>query len=96
MNAAVTTAESPLTPTEPAPVDPCAAARKPPRVWKFWATLAWSILLYGVMTVSAAAGIVLAVRWYGIDVSAFAADKSAFFGDGIVVAATSMTLCSRG
>ncbi len=87
MNAAVTTAESPLAPTEPA----TAASPKPPRVWKFWATLAWSVLLYGVMTVSAAVGIVLAINWYGIDVSAVAADNSAFLNNGIIVAATSMS-----
>ena len=82
----MTTTES-LAPTS---TDSQAAAR-PPRIWKFWATLAWSILLYGVMTVSAAVGIVLAVSWYGIDVSAAAADKSALLSDGIVIAATSMS-----
>lgn len=87
MNAAVTTAELPLAPTKPA----TAASPKPPRVWKFWATLAWSVLLYGVMTVSAVVGIVLAVNWYGIDVSAAAADKRAFLNNGIIVAATSMS-----
>jgi uncharacterized protein len=87
----VTTTESPLASTEPAPANPPAAAPKPPRVWKFWATLAWSVLLYGAMTLSAAVGIVLAVNWYGIDVSAFAADQRAFLSDGIVVAATSMS-----
>jgi hypothetical protein len=87
MNAAVTTSESPLVPTGTA----SATAPKPPRVWKFWATLAWSVLLYGVMTVSAAIGIVLAVNWYGIDVSAFEADKSALLSDGIVIAVTSMS-----
>jgi hypothetical protein len=67
------------------------ATPKPPRVWKFWATLAWSMLLYAVMAVSAAVGIVFAINWYGIDVSAAAADKSALLGNGVVIAATSMS-----
>jgi CAAX protease family protein len=86
----MTTTESPLAATAAPPPLPAASA-KPPRVWKFWATLAWSILLYGVMTVSAALGIVGAITWYGIDVSAGAEHKSALVNDGVIVAVTSLS-----
>src|SRR5579859_2625089 len=91
MNPAMTTAESPLAPNAAPPPLPATAPGKPPRVWKFWATLAWSILLYGVMTVSAALGIVGAIAWYGIDVSAGAEHKSALVNDGVIVAVTSLS-----
>ncbi len=86
----MTTTESPFPATAAPPPLPAAAA-KPPRIWKFWATLGWGILLYGVMTASAVVGLVVAARWYGIDFGAAATDKSAFLNDGIVVAATSMS-----
>jgi uncharacterized protein len=91
----MTTAESPLTPPAPASVAslplPAAAQKKPPRVWKFWATLGWSLLLYGAMTVAAAVGIVLAVNYYGIAISTTEAGKATFLSDGVVVAVTSMS-----
>jgi hypothetical protein len=92
MTTGMTTTESPFPATAVPPPLP-ATAPKPPRVWKFWGTLGWSILLYGVMTVSAAVGVVLAISWfgvnYGFDVSD--ADKRAFLSNGVVVAATSMS-----
>jgi uncharacterized protein len=90
----MTTSESPLAPTAPdsaAPPPIPAAASKPPRVWKFWATLGWSLLLYIAMTAAAAIGIVLALNWYGIDISVAEADRAAFLNDGIVVATTSLS-----
>jgi hypothetical protein len=81
MNLGMTSAESAPLPTEPPP----AATAKPPRVWKFWATLAWSVLLYGVMTISATVGIVLVLLWLGVTLT----DKNALLNDGIVIAATS-------
>src|SRR4051812_36842304 len=84
----MTTAESPSVPNVAPPSLPAAVA-KPPRVWKFWATLAWSLLLYGVMTISAAVGIVLVVQWFGMPVPIAPADKSALLNDGVVVAAPS-------
>jgi CAAX protease family protein len=87
----MTTSESPLAPTAAPPPVPAGAQKKPPRVWKFWGTLGWSLLLYGAMTAAAAVGIVLAVNYYGIDISVAAADKAAFLSDGVVVAVTSMS-----
>jgi len=85
----MSTSESLAPPAAPPPL-PAAAPGRPPRVWKFWATLGWSLLLYLAMTAAAAIGIVLAVNWYGIDIGA-ATDKGAFLNNGIVVAATSMS-----
>ncbi len=85
----MTTAESSFPPAAAPP--PLPATTRPPRVWKFWATLLWSLLLYGVMTAAAAVGIVLAVHWFGIDLSAATVDKAAFLNDGIVVATTSIS-----
>src|SRR5437667_12072837 len=82
----MTSAESPLVPNIAPPPLPVATT-KPPRVWKFWATLAWSVLLYGVMTISATVGIVMVLLWLGIALT----DKSALLNDGIVIAATSMS-----
>jgi len=79
----MSSAESPVPDITPPPLPPPAA--KPPRVWKFWGTLAWSLLLYGVMTISASLGIVLATLWFDIDIT----NPSALRNDGIVVAATS-------
>ena len=87
----MTASESPLAPTAPPPPLPAAAQKKPLRIWKFWATLGWSLLLYAAMTAAAAVGIVLAVNHYGIDISVAEADKAAFLNDGIVVAVTSMS-----
>ena len=91
MNAAVTTAESPLSSTEATSVDRARSAPKPPRVWKFWATLAWSLLLYGVMTVSAMIGLATVLWWSSIDPETAFADGSSFLNDGVVVAATSIS-----
>ena len=84
----MTTTESPASSSTEPPVAP-----KPPRVWKFWGTLGWSILLYGVMTVSAAIGVVLAIHWFGVDYGFDLSDaeKRAFLSNGVVVAATSMS-----
>ena len=87
----MTTAESPLAATAAPPPLPAAAPTKPPRIWKFWATLGFSLLLYGAMTVAAAIGLVLAVKFYGIDLETAEANKAAFLNDGIVVAVTSMS-----
>ncbi len=87
----MTIAESPLAATAAPPPLPAAAPKKPPRIWKFWATLGWSLLLYGAMTVGAAIGLVLAVKVYGIDLGTAEANKAAFLNDGIVVAVTSMS-----
>lgn len=77
------TTESTIAPIVPPP----AATAKPPRVWKFGATLAWSVLLYGVMTISAAVGIAVVIGWFGIALT----DRSALVNDGLVIAATSMS-----
>jgi membrane protease YdiL (CAAX protease family) len=82
----MSSAESPSVPNVAPPALPQAAA-KPPRVWKFWSTLAWSVLLYGVMSISATIGIVMAAHRYGLALS----DRSALINDGLVVAATSMS-----
>jgi membrane protease YdiL (CAAX protease family) len=89
----MTISESPVAPTSPATAapPPLPGSPKPPRIWKFWATLAWSLLLYIAMTAAAAVGIVAAVNWYGIDISVVGADKAAFLNDGVVVAATSLS-----
>jgi len=84
----MTSAESPSVPNVAPPPLPTATA-KPPRIWKFLATLAWSVLLYGVMTISATVGVVLVMLWYGIDPGTV--QRSAFLNDGIVIAATSMS-----
>jgi membrane protease YdiL (CAAX protease family) len=76
----MTTTESLATTTD-SPVAP-----RPPRIWKFWGTMIWSILLYGVMTASAVFGVVLAAWWYHLD---FDGDPSALLNDGVIVAATS-------
>jgi membrane protease YdiL (CAAX protease family) len=83
----VTTTESTTAPIEPPAVPPSVATAKPPRVWKFAATLAWSVLLYGVMTISAAVGIAVVIGWFDISLT----DKSALVNDGLVIAATSMS-----
>ena len=85
----MTTSESPF--PAPAVPPPLPASPKPPRIWKFWATLGWSLLLYGAMTAAAAVGIVLAINYYGIDISVAEADKAAFLNNGIVVATTSLS-----
>jgi CAAX protease family protein len=82
----MSSAESPSVPNVAPPPLPQATS-KLPRVWKFWATLAWSVALYGVMTISAAVGIVAVVAWFGIALT----DRSALLSDGIVIAATSMS-----
>jgi membrane protease YdiL (CAAX protease family) len=80
----MSSAESPPIPDVAPPHLPDTAT-KPPRVWKFWSTLAWSLLLYAVMTIAAAIGIVLAAQWFDLALS----DSSALRNDGIVVAVTS-------
>jgi membrane protease YdiL (CAAX protease family) len=91
MNAVVTISESPLAPAEAASAGRPAEAAKPPRIWKFWATLAWSLLLYGVMTVSAMIALTALLWWSAIDPAAALADGKSFLNDGVVVAATSMS-----
>ena len=91
MNGAVTTSESPLPPTGARSADLPAPAARPPRIWKFWATLAWSLLIYAVMTASAVVGIMLVVRRYDVDFGDSAVDRAAFLNNGLVVAATSMS-----
>jgi len=91
MNVVVTISESPLAPAEAASAGRPAQASKPPRVWKFWATLAWSLLLYGVMTVSAMVAFVALMLWSVVDRTAVLADTKSALNDGVVVAATSMS-----
>src|SRR5438045_701719 len=80
----MTTAESPL-------VERAAPASKPPRIWKFWGTLAWSLAFYGVMVASSTIGIIAALAWYGVDFGAGLGDRKALAANGIVVAATSIS-----
>jgi len=80
----MTSAESPLVQNIAPPPLPDTAA-KLPRVWKFWGTLAWGLLLYAVMTIAAAIGIAAAALWFDLALS----DGSALRNDGIVVAVTS-------
>ena len=82
----MSSAELPSVPNVAPPPLPAATA-KPPRVWKFWATLAWSVLLYVVMTISAAVGVVLVMLWYGVDPGTVA--RSALLNDGIRTTPTS-------
>jgi membrane protease YdiL (CAAX protease family) len=75
----MTSAESPLVATATAP--------KPPRVWKFWGTLIWSLAFYGVMAASSIIGIIAVLAWYGLD----SGDRKALAANGLVVAATSIS-----
>lgn len=72
-----------MTSPDSAPPDPPAAAAapsesapqtgdavkppKPPRIWKFWGTLGWSLVLFAVMNVASLIAVFLVLYWKQID-----------------------------